>query len=247
MIRALITFVVTAHVSAADDIEDMLGPSENPLLTIMEGQSPRQPPLDAEPRTAKATGVAKVQEEVAVGHRVVDKNLLVISTDSSGYKWQQKPWLGMDVKGMSHGDGVAEVEFRGRVVERADGAEVPVPDVRFSLVSDLTFASGMNSRIIFLSNENGEFLAQLYVQSASVVEGRDAGKIYQTSGGRIRLEKEGFVTRVIRFDYEIPEVVLHLERNQKAAHDGAVQPATRPESKSEGSDKPQPESEGGSR
>lgn len=247
MIRALITFVVTAHISAADGIEDMLGPSENPILKIMEGQRPRRPALDAEPPKAKTAGVPKDHEEAAVGQSVMANDRLVISIDSSGYKWQQKPWLGMDVKGISHGDGLAKVEFMGCVVERVDGVEVPVPDVRFSLVSDLSFASGMNSRIIFLSNENGEFLAQLYVQSASVGEGKDAGKIYQTFGGRIRLEKAGFVTRVIRFDYEIPEVVVHLERNPKAEQCGTGQPATRPESKSEGGAKPQPEAEGRSR
>ncbi len=73
------------------------------------------------------------------------------------------------------------------------------------------------------------------------MEGKDAGKICQSFGGRIRLEKEGFVTRVIRFDYEIPEVVVHLERNPKAEQDGTEQPATRSQSKSEGGDKPKPE------
>jgi hypothetical protein len=217
MIRAImITFVACAHVSAADGIEDMLGTSENPMLTIMKGPSPRQPTLDAEPRPANPTGDTKEQEKVRVENNVLNNGRLVIATDSAGYKWPEKPWLGMDVGGISHGDGVTEVEFRGRVVEQADGAEVPVPDVKFSVVSGLSFASGLNSRIIFLSNESGEFLARLYVQSASVVEGKDAGKIYQTFGARIRLEKEGFVTRVILFDYEIPEIVVHLERNPKA-------------------------------
>lgn len=145
-----------------------------------------------------------------------DKEPLVIPTNSPGYKWEQKPWLGMDTKGFSHGDGVAEVEFTGRVVERTNGADVPVPDVRFSVVSDLSFSSRLNSKIVFLTNENGEFLARLYVQSASVMESKDAGKVYQTFGNSIRLQKDGFVTRVIRFDYEIPEVVVHLERNPKA-------------------------------
>jgi len=44
-----------------------------------------------------------------------------------------------------------------------------------------------------------------------------------------------------------PERFLVLRRKANAQQDGAGQPATRPESDSEGGDKPEPESEGRSR
>jgi hypothetical protein len=45
----------------------------------------------------------------------------------------------------------------------------------------------------------------------------------------------------------IPDIDPYLLNRIEAEQDGTVQPATRPESKSEGSDKPQPEAEGRSR
>ena len=115
----------------------------------------------------------------------------------------------------SHGDGIAKVEFMGRVVEIVNEVEVPITDVKFSVVWQHSFATEANSRIIFLSNENGEFLSQLYVQAATLGEGKNEGKVYQTGAGKIRLEKDGFDTREILFDYEMPSIVIHLERKKQ--------------------------------
>ena len=68
--------------------------------------------------------------------------------------------------------------------------------------------------MIFLSNAHGKFFAHLFVQSASVGDGKDKGKVYQTFGNRIRIQKDGYATREIWFDYEMPESIIHLEKEK---------------------------------
>ena len=112
--------------------------------------------------------------------------------------------------GTGHGDGIAEVTFQGTVVSVIDGKEMPVEGVNFSILPDRTFASGMNQRVIFLSNREGKFLARLYVGAAMTMGGDKPGRVYQTARSKLKIEKEGFKTKLLWFDYDMPEVKIIL-------------------------------------
>jgi hypothetical protein len=59
-------------------------------------------------------------------------------------------------------------------------------------------------------------------------------------------DEQRYPMRFQKFDDVVAEVLAAIQK-QQSEQGGAGQPATRPESKSGGSDKPQPESEGRSR
>jgi hypothetical protein len=66
----------------------------------------------------------------------------------------------------------------------------------------------------------------------------------------VRIYYREKVTEEIDYDQmrkQLPYLEAHKLHTKRAEQDGAGQPATRPESKSEGGDRPQPESEGRSR
>ena len=194
------------------------------MLKIIIGDQPASPVQDSSKVAPQRDADQKKKDElrlqrdaariVAEKHLASENKRLVIPIGSPGYSWIQKPWLAMGSS--SHGDGFAEVEFTGEVVEHINGEDTPLSGVRFSVVGDHSFSSGLNSRVIFLSNEQGKFLAHLFVQSASVGDGKDEGKVYQTFGNRIRIQKDGYATREIWFDYEMPESIIHMEKEKNS-------------------------------
>ena len=118
---------------------------------------------------------------------------------------------GAPLDGAGHGDGIAEVDFHGTVVSVIDDKEKPIEGVKFSIYPDRTFASGMNQRVIFLSNKEGMFLAKLYVGAAMTIGGKKSGRVYQTVRSKLKIEKEGFETQFLWFDYDMPEVKIILK------------------------------------
>lgn len=53
-------------------------------------------------------------------------------------------------------------------------------------------------------------------------DGKNQGQLYQSKASKIRIEKDGFEVREILFDYNMPEVIIHLKR--KAEQDPTVKP-----------------------
>jgi hypothetical protein len=131
---------------------------------------------------------------------------LLVDGNPDVFTFEGKPF-----DGTGHGDGVAELDFHGSVVTVIDGKEKPMEGVKFSIVPDKTFASGMNQRIIFLSNKRGEFLAKLYVGAAMTMGGKEPGRVYQTARSKLKIEKAGFETQFLWFDYDMPEVKIILK------------------------------------
>ena len=110
--------------------------------------------------------------------------------------------------GIAHADGIASLDFQGRVIEQVDGDEIPLSGVKFSVEKDRSFANSKNKKIIFLSNDEGKFLAKLYVGAAFTMGGKTPGRVYQTKRSKLRIEKEGYKTVFLWFDYKMPKVII---------------------------------------
>jgi hypothetical protein len=114
--------------------------------------------------------------------------------------------------GAGHWDGWAAVDLEGIAVEVVGGAERPVADVRFSVEPDGSFAHRNNRRVIFLSNSDGEFLARVYVGAAMTAGGAKRGTVYQTAKSILRVEKAGYETKHLLFDFKTPAVKVFMTR-----------------------------------
>ena len=145
-----------------------------------------------------------------------EEKIVVVRDDPNVYTFKPEPF-----EGSGHGDGTASVDFMGVVVEETQGKEVPVVAVRFSVEPDRTFAHHRNKKVIFLSNTNGDFFAVLYVGCARTRGGKTPGRVYLSRRSKLRIEKEGYRTKFLWFDYEMPKVkiIMTKEDPQTSAAD----------------------------
>ena len=152
-----------------------------------------------------------------VGMAYAKDKVIVVRDNPDVFTFKSEPFDGTG----GHGDGFASLDFRGTVVAEASGKEVPLAGVKFSVEPERSFAQWENQRVIFLSNTNGQFLAQLYVGASMTMGGKAPGRVYSTRRSKLRIEKEGYKTTFLWFDYKMPEmkIVLRKEDTQhKDAH-----------------------------
>ena len=102
-------------------------------------------------------------------------------------------------------------------------------------------AGERTDRFAFWSVDEGILIVLYSLESKRVLS-----VSYWLRDERPKATSKTFQMRVTSFDTESGAMVVQTHPT-KREKDGAGQPATRPESKSEGIDKPQPESEGRSR
>ena len=132
---------------------------------------------------------------------------IVVRDNPDVYTFKAEPF-----DGKGHGDGVASLDFTGIVVQEVEGKEIPLANVTFSVEPNHSFADWRNEQIIFLSNTNGQFLARLYVGAAMAFGGKTPGRVYQTRRSKLRIEKGGYKTQFLWFDYEMPQVKIIMMR-----------------------------------
>jgi hypothetical protein len=118
----------------------------------------------------------------------------------------------MPADGYAHGDGFASVELKGTVVEIKGGSILPLAGVTFHPVPDGSFADRTNSGIWIISDENGNFDDELTVGAATTMGGAEPGRVYQTCGIQVVIEKEGFEKQLLLVDYGMPELNVILTR-----------------------------------
>lgn len=147
-----------------------------------------------------------------VGMAAAKDEVVVVRDNPDIYTFKAEPFKAEPFDGTGHGDGAASLDFRGTVVEETDGKEVPLTGVKFSVEPDRSFAHCYNQRIIFLSNTNGQFLARLYVGATMIMGGKTPGRVDQTRRSKLRIEREGYKTTFLWFDYRMPEVKIILKK-----------------------------------
>ncbi len=133
--------------------------------------------------------------------------ILVVRGNPNVYTFKPEP-----SDGTGHSDGIASLDLRGIVVEEPNGNEAPIAGVKFRVEPNRSFSQWNNRRIIFLSNTNGQFLARLYVGAAMTNGGKTPGRVYQTRRSKLRIEKEGYKTTFLWFDFKMPEVKIIMRK-----------------------------------
>jgi hypothetical protein len=141
----------------------------------------------------------------------------------------------------------------------ANGLVAPVLGVNFKVHSDETAEVGGHAasrRVILVDNEtlqDNRRRVICYTASYNTDKFDDSGRLLSSEGSRYTLTISEIrddleVLYLLRFDASFPNSKHpRLTKPPKREQDGTGQPATHPESKSEGGDKPQPELEGRSR
>jgi len=162
---------------------------------------------------------------VSLGGMALAKDEEVVVRDNPDvYTFKAAPF-----DGTGHGDGVASLDLSGVVVAASGEKEVPLVGVKFTVEPDQSFAHWSNQKVVFLSNTNGQFLARLYVGAAMTMGGKTPGRVYQTRRSKLRIEKDGYRTAFLWFDYDMPRVkiILRQEDTQPPAG-GDGKPAPQP-------------------
>ena len=116
-------------------------------------------------------------------------------------------------------EGYASLDLIGTVVEEVNGKEIPLPGVKFSVERSGGFAYYINQRIIFLSNSNGQFFARLFVTARLIIRGDTPGRVCYTQRSKLRIEKNGYKTMFLWFDYEMPEVKIIMTKKAAQSPD----------------------------
>ena len=158
---------------------------------------------------------------------------------SSGVAWVYKS---PPHTGNGHGDGVASFDLSGLVV---DSAMKPVAGARFIEKPTRQFGGVDKDTERAATKANGTFSFEASVGAAFSM-GEFGGDVYQSRLKTFVVSCEGYRPLEITIGYGCPNLLIQLTKTG-AEQDGTGQPAIRPESDSEGGDKPQPEAEGRSR
>jgi len=130
------------------------------------------------------------------------------------------------------------VEYEGRIL-RYGKASTKLPGFRDGTVS--LWSPARNRRVMIIESAfNNSYKIEYAIENLPIEEIEKISCQKRFEGGSEFIEVPVRPARQTILASELPA----WANKQDAEQDGAVQPATRPESKSEGSDKPQPESEG---
>ena len=135
-----------------------------------------------------------------------------IHVRASGTVWDYKH---PPLTGAGHGDGVARLTIRGRVVTGSEERPTNLADVDIIELPIGQFGGVDEPTVKQTTSADGRFQVEIEVGAAFTLGGKTPGAMYSSGKAKLCIRRAGYEPLVIRVGYGCPELVIHLREEAK--------------------------------